>query len=191
MSKFHFLPIEEDTLKPELKTIFIDTTIGWTPRPPKQQSPAFSFREAEKAETLDEKEALVENGIIELISDTPQIRLKSLIDQTEHGFDMLVGNRIRRNTLGNVVAVDIRPGIDLSDIGILARNAQKVRADGAWVFSTEMVSDEIKEKANESKIMVFDTNDLKMFKSGGHFVSFLRSYETPFMGANSETWGRI
>lgn len=174
--------IIEKNLTSRAYRIHIDENIEYRDPREKTESPGESFERARKEKAPLRKVAWLESGILYLLAKARGVRVRTLTNPAEDGFDMLVGNEIRKNTFGRRVAVDISPEFKLKDVNQLAQSVEKAKADGCWVFTDEEISYETKRKAHELKISVFDASDIRGFARGEDFTSFLQSYEFPSMG---------
>lgn len=173
MNHFHILIIHKNPGNPELKRIEVNSPIRWEPPYMISISPDEFFRKAQKAERFERKEALLEKGLIDLFTDDPRMKVKILTNPLNKGFDMVVRNQIRPGTLGKNIAVEIKHDIEIPDIDKLASSVVKAGHDRGWVFTLEKVRDDVKIKAEESNIKIFDGTDIRGFKKGESFKSLL------------------
>lgn len=101
------------------------------------------------------------------------MKVKNLTNPLKKGFDMVVRNQIRPSTLGKNVAVEIKHDIKIPDIDKLASSVAEAGHDRGWVFTLEKVRDDVKIKAEESNIKIFDGTDIRGFKKRESFKSLL------------------
>jgi UDP-2,3-diacylglucosamine pyrophosphatase LpxH len=182
MNDFNVLIIDKGTKVPELKRISIESPIVWNYPYRITIPPADSFEEAQKTKIAEKKEAFLENGVINLITDAPGIKVKALKNPQEYGFDMIVRNEIRPSLFGKKVAVEIKNKINIPGIEKLAANLRRHEADKGWVFTLEKANEAIRAKAKDLNIQVFDISDISKFRSGKAFTSLLSSRSSKYSG---------
>lgn len=119
------------------------------------------------------KNALLKRAVINIISDSEGVNISTMINPM-YGFDMHVHNKIRGRTYGNQVAVRVTPDIEIKDIDMLAEKIQVTPNDRGWIFTVGEADENIKIRAMEKKITIFDGEAIRRIQTGKMFTTYLQ-----------------
>jgi UDP-2,3-diacylglucosamine pyrophosphatase LpxH len=178
---FNIVKIYKDKEKPDIDRVSLHLPMDW--EYPKRKrigpKPSFSFHQARETPLLPGKEALIQQGLVDLFTDTRGLRLERLVNVEKEGFDIILHNGIKPSIFGRRIAVQMKHNINVNDIDNLYSSFNKVNYDRAWLFTFDDVSESIKRTAEDRNITIFNLSHTPAFETGTNFGSLLRSARTP------------